>query len=178
MGLESCTQGSGAQIREWLTHGPRFWREEQWTQRVQQAARLCASSRRPLAVGVGSHPCCQKLLKVIKEDNLVVTNFIYKHWSGQYVPKCPKACSGEQTAGSFSRIKNKEVSRGPASGWHLAGCPVFRVKQGHKSYLSLCVLMKHPRQKGLRLGPRNLFQQNYALLTKFNLSPAFVQPHS
>lgn len=55
-GSESCMQGRGAQIREW------HW-EEEWTQSVQKAPCLWVSSCRPLAVGLGSHPLDQKLLR-------------------------------------------------------------------------------------------------------------------
>lgn len=93
-------------------------------------------------------------------------------------PSVQKTAAGEQKAGSFSRIKNKEVSRDPsvglAFGWLSYVSGQAEHVQGHKSYLSFSVLMKHPGQEGLRLGPRNLFQQNYALLTKFNLWPAFI----
>lgn len=70
-------------------------------------------------------------------------------------PNVQKSATGGQKAGNIYRIKNKEVTQ----------------------KLSLGVLMWHPRKEGLHLGPRNLFQQNYALLTKCNLWPAFIQPH-
>lgn len=128
-------------------------------------------------------------VNIIKENNLVDISKFYSTFHGETVStlKSPENCKARNRATSFYRgrqlgIKKSVFSLSWLAGvvyltlfrarkslqifgiWGLAGW-IYSVSgqvkhlQEWESYLSFNLLMWHPREELLHLGPKNLFQQ-------------------